>query len=194
MFSYARDGALPRAKWISTVHPRFKTPVNALLAGAVVTTLFILLEFASPAHNVKIGFITYPAKTNVLVSLISFGVSGIYLSFLLTVIGVVVARVRGWIPAGKFRLGRWAWPVTIVAGIYLLAMLVNVVAPTGLSSPRGYFNLDWITLLVMFVVAIIGIVLFLSARSGKEIDSHMRDDVEEAATAHAVTDPPAKDA
>src|SRR5580692_3896010 len=42
MFSYARDGALPRAKWISAVHPRFKTPVNALLSGAVVTVLFVL--------------------------------------------------------------------------------------------------------------------------------------------------------
>jgi amino acid transporter len=197
MFSYARDGALPAAKWISTVHSRFKTPVNALLSGAVVTALFILLEFASPNHNVKIGFITYPANTNVLVSLISFGVSGIYLSFLLTVIGVIVARTRGWIPAGKFRLGKWAWPVTIIAGIYLLAMLVNVVAPTGLSSPRGYFNLDWITLLVMFVVAVVGVVLFLLARSGKAIDAHMRDDVEEAITRHAVpdvTDVPAQDA
>jgi len=29
MFSYSRDGALPASKWISTVHPRFKTPVNA---------------------------------------------------------------------------------------------------------------------------------------------------------------------
>jgi amino acid transporter len=194
MFSYARDGALPRAAWVSKVHPRFKTPVNALLAGAVVTTLFILLEFASPTHDIKIGFITYPADTNVLVSLISFGVSGIYLSFLMTVIGVIVARTRGWIPAGKFRLGKWAWPVTIVAGIYLLAMLVNVVAPTGLSSPRGYFNLDWITLLVMFVVAIVGVIIFLLARSGKEIDAHMRDDVEEAVTGHAVTGPPAQDA
>jgi len=194
MFSYARDGALPGATWISTVHARFKTPVNALLSGAIVTALFILLEFASPNHNVKIGFITYPANTNVLVSLISFGVSGIYLSFLLTVIGVIIARVRGWIPAGKFRLGKWAWPVTIIAGVYLLAMLVNVVAPTGLTSPRGYFNLDWITLLVMFVVAVIGVVLFLLARSGKEIDAHMRDDVEEAITGHAVTGSPAQDA
>src|SRR6266851_447813 len=29
MFSYARDGALPAAKWVSTVHSKFKTPVNA---------------------------------------------------------------------------------------------------------------------------------------------------------------------
>jgi amino acid transporter len=178
MFSYARDGALPRAKWISTVHPRFKTPVNALLAGAVVTVLFMLLVFPNPQNNIKIGFITYPAHTNVLLALISFGVSGIYLSFLLTVVGAIIARLRGWIPAGKFRLGRWAWPVLIVAGLYLLAMLVNVVAPTGLTSPRGYFNYDWITLVVMVVVAIVGVIVFLSARSGKEIDSHMRDDVE----------------
>ena len=33
-----------------------------------------------------IGFITYPANINALVALVSFGVSGIYLSFLLTVI------------------------------------------------------------------------------------------------------------
>src|SRR5215467_7175495 len=65
MFSYARNGALPGAKWISTVHPRFKTPVNALLSGALVTVLFILLVFPNPTHNIKILFITYPAKTNV---------------------------------------------------------------------------------------------------------------------------------
>ncbi len=53
MFSYARDGALPAAKSIAKVHPRFKTPVNALLAGAVVTALFVLFEFATPTHNVK---------------------------------------------------------------------------------------------------------------------------------------------
>src|SRR5215469_10889940 len=178
MFSYARDGALPGAKWISTVHPRFKTPVNALLSGALVTVLFILLVFPNPTHNIKIWFITYPAKTNVLVSLISFGVSGIYLSFLLTVIGAIVARARGWIPAGKFRLGRWAWPVLIVAAAYLLLMLVNVIAPTGLTSPRGYFNLDWITLLVMFVVAVVGVIFFVLAKQGKAISSHLRDDAE----------------
>src|SRR6202030_1979100 len=86
-FSYARDGALPASKWISAGGERVKTPVNALFGGALVTMVFIGLEFASPTHDVKIWFITYPANTNVLVSLVSFGVSGIYLSFLLTVIG-----------------------------------------------------------------------------------------------------------
>jgi len=177
-FSYARDGALPGSTALARVHPRFKTPVNALLAGSVVTVLFVLLVFASPNHDVKFGFITYPANTNVLVSLVSFGVSGIYLSFLLTVIGVIVARTRGWIPEGRFRLGRWAWPVTVVAVAYLGLMLLNVVLPTGLTSPRGYFNLDWITLLVMAVVAVVGVLLFVFGRPDRQVGTHLHDDTE----------------
>jgi amino acid transporter len=157
------------------VSPRFKTPVNALFGGALITVVFIGLEFASPAHDVKIWFFTYPANTNVLVSLVSFGVSGIYLSFLLTVIGYMIARARGWLPAGPFRLGRWAWPVSVVAAVYLTLMLANVVAPTGLGSGRSYFNLDWITLMVMVVVAVAGVVVFFAAHRGREISQHMAD-------------------
>jgi len=174
-FSYARDGALPASSWISTVSERFKTPVNALFGGALVTVVFIGLEFASPAHDVKIWFITYPANTNVLVSLVSFGVSGIYLSFLLTVIGSMIARARGWAPAGVFRLGRWAWPVSVVAAVYLALMLVNVVLPSGQASGRTYFNLDSITLLVMAVVTLAGVIVFFAAHRGQEIDAHLID-------------------
>ena len=174
-FSYARDGALPASKWISAVSERFKTPANALFGGALITVVFIGLEFASPTHDVKIWFITYPANTNVLVSLVSFGVSGIYLSFLLTVIGSMIARARGWVPAGKFTLGRWAWPVSVVAAVYLGLMLVNVVLPSGLSSARAYFNLDWITLLVMVIVAVAGVIVFFAVNQGRDIDAHMID-------------------
>jgi amino acid transporter len=178
-FSYARDEALPGSSWIRTVHPRFRTPINALLGGAVVSALFVLLVFYKPDHNVKIGFITYPADVTALTTLVSFGVSGIYLSFLLTVIGVIIARMRGWIPEGSFQLGRWAWPVTIVAVLYLGLMLINVVAPTGLDSGRGaLFNLDWITLLVMAIIAVVGLVFFLVARPDRQVASHVHDDAE----------------
>jgi amino acid transporter len=182
MFSYARDGALPAARRLAKVHPRFKTPVNALVAGAVVTALFVLFEFASPANNVHILWFTYPGHVNALVSLISFATSGIYLSFLLTVIGAGIARARGWVPEGKFTMGRWAWPVTIAAAVFLLVMFVDMVAPTGLSSPRGAeFNLDWITLVVMVIVFIVGWILFMLSRGGRELDEHLRDDAEKPA-------------
>jgi len=177
-FSYARDEALPGASWIARVNPRFGTPVNALIGGAVITVLFVLLVFASPASDKHFLFITYPGGVNALVALVSFGVSGIYLSFLLTVIAAWVARARGWVPEGRFTLGRWGMPVTVVATLYLGLMLINVVLPTGLDSPRAFFNLDWITLLVMFVIAVVGALYFFLARPDRGVGHHLHDDLE----------------
>ena len=109
----------------------------------------------------------------------SFGVSGIYLSFLLTVIGAIVARSRGWQAEGPFTLGRWAWPVTLIAAGYLGIMFINVVAPTGLTSPRGaLFNLDWVTLFVMFVIALVGLLAYVVAKPWEAIGRHVHDDLE----------------
>jgi amino acid transporter len=188
-FSFARDGALPASGWLSRVHDRFRTPVNALLAGALVTILFALLVFPSPKNNIDIWFITYPANVNALVSLVSFAVSGIYLSFLLAVIAAIVAHARGWVAEGAFRLGRWTWPVLIVAAGYLGLMLVNVVAPTGLDSPRALFNLDWITGTVMFVVAVVGAVLFLLTRPDRKLRTHLHDELEPTAAEMAAEAP-----
>jgi amino acid transporter len=177
-FSFARDGALPASRSISKVHDRFRTPVNALISGALITVLFVLLVFLSPSHDVHIWFITYPANTNVLVSLVSFGVSGIYLSFMLAVIAAIIAHARGWVPEGAFRLGRWTWPVLIVAVAYLALMLINIVAPTGLDSPRAFFNLDWITLTVMVLITVVGAVYFFLARPDKPVSTHLHDELE----------------
>jgi amino acid transporter len=178
-FSFARDGAIPGSKTVSKVSPRFHTPVNALLLGALVPILFTLLVNLTPDKDVSIGFITYPASVSALGALVSFGVSGIYLSFLLTVIGAIVARTRGWVPEGPFQLGRWAWATTIGGAAYLGLMLINVVAPTGLKSPRGaLFNLDWVTITVMVLIAVVGLVVFLLARPGRAIAAHVHDDLE----------------
>jgi amino acid transporter len=178
MFSFSRDEALPGSSWIRRVQPRFGTPINALIAGAVISALFVLLVFASPAENKHFLFITYPGGVNALVALVSFGVSGIYLSFLLTVIAAFIARRRGWVPQGRFQLGRWGELVTWIAMIYLGLMLINVVLPTGLTSPRAFFNIDWITLVVMFVIAVVGAAYFFTARPDRGVRHHLRDDLE----------------
>ncbi|HZF16410.1 MAG TPA: amino acid permease [Steroidobacteraceae bacterium] len=174
MFSYARDGALPASPWVAKVSDHFKTPVNALLAGSVVTVLFVLLVYATPENDIHIGFITYPAHINALVSLVSFGVSGIYFAFLLTVIAAIIAKGRGWKPEGRFQLGKWRGPVYFLAATYLGLMLLNVVAPTGLTSPRGSFNLDWITLLVMAIISIAGALYLFIARPDKRVQERSR--------------------
>ena len=164
-YSYSRDNQLPGSSWIRKVSPRFNTPINALLVSGAIPILFALLVNINPSKNVQILWFVFPANVNALTALVSFGVSGIYLSFLLTVIGSMIAHARGWKPMGPFKLGRWYWPVSILAAAYLAAMLINIVIPTGLDSPRGaLFNFDWITLVVMVVLLLIGAIYYVIAR------------------------------
>ena len=162
LFSYARDGATPASSMISKVSPRFHTPVNALLVGALVPLAFTLLVNVSPANDVKILFMTYPAHVTALTSLVSFGVSGIYLAFLLTVLGALIARTRGWKAEGQYTLGGKGMLINVIALAYLVLMFINLVIPTGLSSPRGgLFNLDWVTLMVIAVLGLVGLVVYM---------------------------------
>lgn len=179
-FSYARDGAVPGSSWVRKISPRFHTPTNALIVGALVPVLFTLLVNINPSKDMHILWFTFPAGINALTALVSFGVSGIYLSFLLTVIGSMIARSRGWEPEGAFRLGRWAWLVSALAAAYLGFMLVNVLGPTGLGCPRGaLFNLDWITLVVVLGIVVVGAVYFFGARPDRHLADHLSDQMEE---------------
>ena len=168
LFSYARDGGTPGSKFISKVSPKYHTPVNALLVGALVPLFFTLLVNVTPTKDIKFGFITYPANVSALTALVSFGVSGIYLAFFLTVLGAAIARSRGWKASGDYTLGEKGMTINIIALVYLALMFINLVLPSGLTSPRGaLFNLDWVTLLVIAVLAVIGLVVNLLAKQGK---------------------------
>ncbi len=49
-------------------------------------------------------------------------------------------------------------------------MLVNILLPSGITSPRGaLFNYDWITLLVVVIIVAIGGVYTLVARPARRI-------------------------
>jgi amino acid transporter len=164
LFSYSRDRQLPGSGALSRVVPKLRTPVLAILVCAIVPALFALLARVNPSKPFHIGFITYPANVNALFILVSFATSGIYLSFMMTVVGALIARLRGWRPRG-FTLGRWAYPVYFIALAYQVAVLLDIVYPSGLGSPRGaLFNYDWLTLAVMFVIAVIGLAVFLVYR------------------------------
>jgi hypothetical protein len=60
-------------------------------------------------------------------------------------------------------------------------MFVNVVIPTGLSSGRAYFNTDWITLLVIVVIALVGAAYFVVGRPDRALRRHLHDELEPTA-------------
>ena len=171
-YALARDGALPASNWVKKVSPRFKTPANAVLIGVIVPFLFMLLVLVNPSKPIHILWFYYPANVNALYALVSFGVSGIYLSFFLTVLGSFIARQRGWKPSGSFTLGKWGVPVTVAGMVYLLVMFVNICWPSSLASGRALFNYGWITLLVMAIIVIIGGLYEVIIRPDRRIATH----------------------
>jgi amino acid transporter len=169
IYSYSRDGALPGSATLRRVSPQFRTPVPALLVAAIIPALFSLLVHFTPTHPLHLGFITYPANVNALFILVSFGVSGIYLSFMMVVYAALIARARGWRSTG-FSLGMWALPVYLGAAAYGTLMFINIVVPTGVDSPRGaLFNYDWMTLVVLLAIMILGAVYFAISRPDRRI-------------------------
>jgi amino acid transporter len=165
MFSYARDDALPGNSIMRRVSHTFHTPITAVVTSFVVASLFSLLVWATPAKNITVLFVTYPANINALLVLVSFGVSGIYISFLMITVATLIARTRGWKPLGSFSLGRWAWPVNIGAVIYGAIMLLNVIYPSGINSPPVVLlNFDWMTLIIAVFIGLAGLVYLLVGR------------------------------
>ncbi len=170
-FSYARDRQIPGSSLIRKVSHRFHTPMYAILVGAAVPILATLLVNVNPTNDVHILWFTYPKGINALFALVSFGVSGIYLSFFLTVLGSMIAKRRGWQPAGEFKMGKWSSLITWGALIYLGVMLVNVLWPSGLTSGRALVNYDWITFVVMLAIVILGGLYFVISRPDKRANA-----------------------
>jgi amino acid transporter len=110
MFSMSRDRHLPGGGIWGTVNHTFKTPANAAIAVGILAAIPILVIGPGGGFSVSI------AATGL-----------IYLSYLMTNLGVLAARLRGWPrkPAW-FNLGRWGMPVNILALVYGGVMLLNI--------------------------------------------------------------------
>ena len=58
----------------------------------------------------------------------------------------------------------------VLAIAYGAAMFVNILYPSGVTSPRAVlFNLDWITISVMVVIIVIGGLYFVISRPYRRI-------------------------
>jgi hypothetical protein len=54
--------------------------------------------------------------------------------------------------------------------VWLTVMLLNIVVPTGITSPKAaLFNYDWMTLLVIALIVVVGAVYFLAARPARRL-------------------------
>ncbi|MFC4001851.1 APC family permease [Prauserella oleivorans] len=146
IYSYARDRMLPASSVFSRFSARLHVPPYALLVAAIVPALVVLASRISEDATERI---------------VSFAVLGIYLGFQMVVLAALRARIKGWIPSGQFTLGRWGMPVNVLALLYGVSAIVNMVWP---RSPDAPWYDNYLTLLSGVLVVGTGLVLLVTTR------------------------------
>ncbi|HTK45610.1 MAG TPA: amino acid permease [Patescibacteria group bacterium] len=154
VYSFARDGMIPAARALSRVSPRFHMPPGAVLVATIIPAVITFLPSATVAK------------------IITFAVIGIYLGFQSVVLASIVARRRGWVPNGKFSLGRWGMTVNVLALIYGVSAIVILSLKTPAATDD--FLDKWLVPISAGIVAIIGLIWLLVARPTETIQEDAR--------------------
>lgn len=145
LFSFARDGMIFGSNHLSTLSETTKVPIKALIVSGLIP-IFI----ASLGHWLQDAVST----------IISFASIGIYIAFQMVVIGALYARWKGWKPKGSFSLGKWGVFVNVIALIYGLAAVINMVWPRLPEEPWfinfGMLTTSGIVFLTGFIYLMIG--------------------------------------
>ena len=114
VFAYARDQMIFGSKFLSRMSPGRHVPANALIMmGAIPAVIALSALWLQDA----------------IATIISFAAVGIYIAFQMIVLAALIARTRGWRPAGPFTLGGWGWLVNLVALAYGVGAIVNILWP-----------------------------------------------------------------
>jgi amino acid transporter len=145
-YSYARDRMIAASPLLARFDERRHVPPNALLLAAAVPAVVVVGSIAS---------------ADALTKIISFAALGIYLGFQMVVLAALRARLRGWVPAGSFTLGRWGLAVNVAALVYGVAAMVNMAWP---RTPELPWYDNWIVLLSAVLVVGAGLAYMISAR------------------------------
>jgi amino acid transporter len=125
-YSMARDGIFPASGVFGHFNQKRAVPTAAVLLAAVLAAILVVVSLFA---------------VNALFAMIGFGTIGIYIAFQMVVLASLRASLLGWKPAGKFALGAWNIPVTLIALIWgILGLLYLLIAKPhlkGNDAPHG---------------------------------------------------------
>ncbi|GAA1892827.1 amino acid permease [Paeniglutamicibacter psychrophenolicus] len=139
-YSMARDGILPFSGLLARFSENRHVPPYALLIAGIFPALVVIGSKISE---------------DALVAIISFAAMGMYLGFQMVVLASLRARLKGWKPAGKYQLGRWGMPVTVMAMLWGVLGMINMAWP---RTPEAGWFANYIVLISSIFVLGIGLV------------------------------------
>jgi amino acid transporter len=146
LFAYARDEMIVGSRTLSRLSPHTRVPVGALLVAGIV-----------PAAIALSGLWLADAVSTI----VSFAAAGIYIAFQMLVLAALIARFNGWKPAGPFTLGRWGWSVNVLALLYGVSAIIDMIWPRSPNDP-WYSNYGMIV--TAAGVILLGLIYMLAGR------------------------------
>ena len=167
IYSMAREKALPFHRTLSRVSPRTGTPVITTIVVGIGAAIALLVNVEQSA---------------IFTALASLCIAMLYLAYLGVTVPLLVVRMRhrntDGFPSGvdehgapQFSLGRWGVAVNVVAVIYQVGMVVNLMWP----RPEIYdltgetWWLQWSAILFIGLTLVIGAVYFVARRLHRSI-------------------------
>jgi len=139
-YSYGRDEMIFGSSLLSKFSQSRHVPPYALLLAGIVPAIIVIGSYVS---------------TNAITKIISFAAIGIYIGFQMVVLAALRARLKGWVPSGKYQLGAWGLPVNIAALVYGVIAMINLAWP---RTPDAAWYDNWIVLLSVVIVVGLGAI------------------------------------
>jgi len=147
VFAYARDQMIFGSKFLSRMSPGHHVPANALvLMGAIPAAIALSALWLQDA----------------IATIISFAAVGIYISFQMIVLAALLARAKGWRPAGPFSLGSWGMLVNVLALAYGVGAIVNILWPRPQGPSDPWYVVFGMLLTTAGVILVGGIYMVLA--------------------------------
>jgi len=150
IYAFARDGGLPASKALASIHPKHRTPVNAIWLTAALS--------AGACYYAPFMF-----------ALAAGCALFLYISYAMPVAAGLLAEGKTWTEYGPFRLGAWSKPFALVTVIGVV-----ILAYAGIQPPFNpiilplfpdlAFPLNQLTNPLIFLAVALGLGWFLSER------------------------------
>lgn len=127
LYAFSRDNGVPFSKTLSTINPRLKVPVNALLTSLVIVCLLALINIGSSvAFN----------------AIMSLGTASLQSSYIASTGCLCLRRLRKQpLPEARWSMGVFSLPVDIFATLFLILSWVFCFFP--LARPVTLENMNW---------------------------------------------------
>ena len=120
LYSFGRDKMIPGSRFATMLSKNRKLPWVALSFTAAISIIVLLVNLGAE---------------RVFSTLLQISAAGFFISYGFVVISQLVLHVKKRHAHGPFNLGKWSYPITAIAAVWIVFEVINLMWPRSPSLP-----------------------------------------------------------